>query len=390
MFGFVHPSRRLLGPAVLAAVGGWAVMTASRDESASNTATNTPAAEPATIQPAPQATVPNSQTLPGPPILGFAINAHHIDDLSVYLASVDRIAEVGANALIVVTPMFQQHVDSTDIRYLPGKCPTDEQLLAILARAKQRHLSTTLLPIVLIENPGEKDWRGVISPRDWDAWWVSYDRLIDRFLDIAVAAEVDRFCIGSELNTTESQIDRWRRIVQRVRSRYKGTITYSANWDRYDKVTIWPLVDVMSVSAYFELARDEPDAPVQKLREAWVRERDRLLLIAQRYDRPLMITEVGYPSLPSAAAFPWDYVAADGVMADHEAQARCYEAFFGAWSEVVSRPDSPVLGFHCYYWDPYHHGDRLDTGYGVDGKPALKTIADGFRAIRRRVAKNTS
>ena len=365
-------------------------MTASRDESASNTATNTPAAEPATIQPAPQATVPNSQTLPGPPILGFAINAHHIDDLSVYLASVDRIAEVGANALIVVTPMFQQHVDSTDIRYLPGKCPTDEQLLAILARAKQRHLSTTLLPIVLIEDPGEKDWRGVISPRDWDAWWNSYDRLIDRFLVIAVAAEVDRFCIGSELNTTESQIDRWRRIVQRVRSRYKGTITYSANWDRYDKVTIWPLVDVMSVSAYFELARDEPDAPVQKLREAWVRERDRLLLIAQRYDRPLMITEVGYPSLPSAAAFPWDYVAGDGVMADHAAQARCYEAFFGAWSEVVSRPDSPVLGFHCYYWDPYHHGDRLDTGYGVDGKPALKTIADGFRAIRRSVAKNTS
>ncbi len=117
---------------MLAAVGSWAVMTVSREESASNSATNTAATEPATIQPAPQATVPNSPTLPGPPILGFAINAHHIDDLSLYLASVDRIAEVGANALIVVTPMFQRHVDSTDIRYLPGKCPTDEQLLELL------------------------------------------------------------------------------------------------------------------------------------------------------------------------------------------------------------------------------------------------------------------
>ena len=365
-------------------------MAAPADGSAVNTASHAAVTGPAGTPAAPPAPVADAPPLPGPPILGFGINAHHIDDLSVYLAAVDRIADVGANALVVITPMFQRRVDSTDIRYLPGKCPTDEQLLALLARAKQRHLSTTLLPIVLIEDPADKDWRGVIRPHDWDAWWVSYDRLIDRFLDIAVAAEVDRFCIGSELNTTEPQIDRWRRIVQRVRSRYKGAITYSANWDRYDKVALWPLVDVMSVSAYFELARDEPDAPVQKLREAWARERDRLLLIAQRYDRPLLITEVGYPSLPSAAAFPWNYVADDGALADHEAQARCYEAFFDAWSEVVSRPDSPVLGFHCYYWDPYHHGGRWDTGYGVDGKPAMKTIADGFRTIRRRVAKNTN
>ncbi|MEE8153934.1 MAG: hypothetical protein V3T53_03120, partial [Phycisphaerales bacterium] len=112
MFGFVHPSRRLWGLAVLTAVGGWAVMAAPPDGSATNTASLAPG--PAGTPTAPPPPVADTPPLPGPPILGFGINAHHIDDLSLYLASVDRIAEVGANALIVVTPMFQRHVDSTD------------------------------------------------------------------------------------------------------------------------------------------------------------------------------------------------------------------------------------------------------------------------------------
>ena len=185
------------------ALGSWAVMAVPPEGIDANSAN-----------------VPQVHTFPGRPLLGFGLNAHHIGDLPLYLESINRIADVGANALIVVTPMFQRRVDSTDIRYLPGKCPTDEQLLAILARAKQRNLHTTLLPIVLIEKPGEKDWRGVIHPTDWNAWWASYDRFIDRFVNIAVNGDVDILSIGSELNTTEPQIDRWQKIAQRVRSQY--------------------------------------------------------------------------------------------------------------------------------------------------------------------------
>ncbi len=153
----------------------------------------------------------------GAPILGCAIVAHHIGDLSLYLRSVDRIAELGANALVVVTPMFQERADSTEIRFVPEKCPTDEQLLAILRRAKERGLTTALQPIVLIEHPGEKEWRGTIAPADWAAWWRSYDAFLDRFLDIATAAKVDLFTVGSELNSTEEQIDRWEAIVSKAR-----------------------------------------------------------------------------------------------------------------------------------------------------------------------------
>ncbi len=315
------------------------------------------------------------------PILGFALNAHHISNLDLYLTSVDRIAETGANALILVTPMFQEHIDSTEIRYLPGRCPTDAQLLAILERGHSRGLQTTLLPIVLIEAPRHKEWRGLIAPTDWDAWWASYQRFISRFVALAKAAEVDMLVVGSELNSTEDQIDRWQHVIARTRARYRGRLSYAANWDRYDHVKLWPLVDIMSVSAYFELSPNDEDAPLETLTARWADERDKMLKFAARWKRPLLLTEVGYPSLPWAAAHPWNYVPGAATQADHEAQARCYRAFFETWSRTVSDPASPALGFYCYYWDPYHNGGPADTGYGVAGKPALAIIRSAFAGI---------
>ena len=76
---------------------------------------------------------------------------------------------------------------------------------------------------------------------------------------------IDVFSVGSELNSTEDQADRWRHIVDRVRARFPGRVTYTANWDRYDNVTFWQMVDFISVSSYFELSREDPDAPVSRL-----------------------------------------------------------------------------------------------------------------------------
>ena len=95
----------------------------------------------------------------------------------------------------------------------------------------------------------------------------------------------------------------------------------------------------------------------------------------------------GTPALPPAAAYPWDYVPTDETETDHEAQARCYRAFFGAWSDALVRPGTGALGFNCYFWDPYHRGGAADTGYGIRGKPALGIIRQGFDHIRQATSR---
>jgi hypothetical protein len=348
--------------------------------------------------PRPAAPEPGRALAPGdggvpasrPPLLGFAINAHHISDLSLYLAAVDAIAGIGANGLLVVSPMFQRHVDSNEIRFVAQRCPTNEQLVAILQRARSRSLRTTLMPVVLIEEPGANDWRGVIRPTEPETWWAGYDRLMDRFLDIARAGGADVLSVGSELNSTEHDVDHWRRVIDRARRRFGGTLTYTANWDRYQTVPFWPLVDVISVSAYFELAPQEPQASPERLAGAWRSHRDRLLAFARSQQRPVMLMEVGYPSLPWAAAHPWDYVPRGDVTADHDAQARCWRGFFDAWAPELGRSRSPAAGLHCYCWDPYRHGGTSDTGYGVEGKPALDVIRNAFTRIRQSDAPDGS
>jgi hypothetical protein len=316
------------------------------------------------------------------PVVGFAINAHHISDLSLYLKSVDRVADLGANALIVLTPMIQPYVTSNEMSFVPGKCATDAQLVEILKRGRERGMHTTLLPIVLIDHPGEKDWRGVIKPASWDAWWRNYDAFTDRFVNIAAKAQADLLVIGSELNSTEDQFDRWERVAKRVRERFDGQISYSANWDRYEKIRLWPLVDVMCVSSYFELLRDDPEASETQLAKAWSKERAALLKAAAQWDRPLLLSEVGYPSLPWASAHPWNYVARQGSIADHKAQAKCWRAFFRAWTDTLTGENSPAAGFFGYCWSPYHSGDDWDTGYGIEGKPAYDIVKAGFARIR--------
>ncbi len=318
-----------------------------------------------------------------PPYLGVALNCHHIGDLELYFESVDHIAAMGANALVLVTPMFQHDVRANEVRLLPARCPTDTQLVAILRRAEQHGLDTTLLPIVLLEHAAEKEWRGVIDPEDWSAWWASYDRFIAYYLDIANRAGVDRFIVGSELNSTEPQIEQWRRIIRRVRGSFRGEVAYASNWDRYDLVDFWDELDLICVSAYFELV-DEGETPTpERLRERWIHERDRMLRIARRFDKPLYLTELGYPSVPWSVVYPWNYVAAEDTPADHAAQAAGYRAFFEAWAPVLAAADETgAIGVACYHWDPYRRGDDWDRGYGLRGKPSYGIVKDAFAMIR--------
>lgn len=315
------------------------------------------------------------------PVKGFALACHRIDDLGLYLDAVDSIAALGANTLLVSTPAYQEGLGASTLSFPEDRCPRDAQLEAILRRARERGLATILMPIVLLADPGPEEWRGLIDPEDPDGWWTAYAGVIDRFVALAARAPVDCLVVGSELNALEEDLDRWARLVTRVRRGYDGTLAYSANWDRFDRVALWPLVDVLGVSAYFELARDEPDAPIDRLVAAWEAPRRALLDAARGAQRPLLLTEIGYPALPWATAHPWNYVAPPGQRADAAAQARGWSAFFAAWREPLADADAPMLGVCGYRWDPYRAGGADDLGYGVAGRPAEAIIRAGYAAL---------
>ena len=92
----------------------------------------------------------------------------------------------------------------------------------------------------------------------------------------------------------------------------------------------------------------------------------------QRHRKPLIITEIGYPCLETAAVNPWDYILKDDSKVVPEEQARCYISFFNSWEE--SRVE--LAGVFFYDW--WGYGGESDPGYTPRDKPAEKVLQEWY------------
>jgi len=183
--------------------------------------------------------MPATSAPPSELMLGFALNLHHTDNINAYLTAIDEIAAMGFNTVEVLTPMFQDNGASESIAGGRGPRPEPgaEGLIKVLRHAREKGLTTVLMPLVLFENPRGNEWRGKIQPEKWDNWWKSYRKNIDYFIDIANEADASVFSIGSELLSTEKQLDRWEPLIAHAREKFRGRLSYSTNWDHYQKPT---------------------------------------------------------------------------------------------------------------------------------------------------------
>jgi hypothetical protein len=182
--------------------------------------------------------------------------------------------------------------------------------------------------------------------------------------------------IGSELVRTESKETQWRRLIREVRKVFSGRLSYSANWDHYRQIAWWDAVDIVGLTTYFDLTDRGRNPPtLQNLLAAWQEIREEIVTWQQRVNRPILFTEVGWPSMATGAQEPWNYYGAVD-RPDHRLQARCFEAFFRTWFQ---QPE--MTGYLVWEWrnKPDHEITdpkklAADTGYIPAGKPAIDVI----------------
>lgn len=319
------------------------------------------------------------------PIIGFAFSFHHAQDLKPYLRAVDELAAMGINSIQIVTPAFQTDGASEVITIDPQRSAQRQHIIDLIRYARGKGMNTALMPIVLFTNPRGTEWRGKIHPENWDNWWQSYHRTIDYFLAIAVEADASAFSVGSELLSTEKETERWTTLIAKVRQRFSGKLYYSTNWDHYHVPTYWNRLDYIGISCYWDmttLAKGQAPTAVD-LAQRWAQIRKQVLDFSAQQNRPILLTEIGYPSLPWGLKDPWNYVSGSDVKADHQVQARGYEALLAAWQDRLNHALTPsnsgpnttqekgeFAGLFFYSWDPYARADDRDTGYGIKGKPA--------------------
>lgn len=320
---------------------------------------------------APNGTSSRISSRDGLPLAAVGMQIQRVDWIDEYKKSIDEIADLGADAVKFVVDARQENGASARIYLDLRMTPTPGQLGELIRHAKERDLRVILMPIVLLDRPRDNEWRGKIAPLQdnggWNEWWKSYRAMLGHYAWIAEINEVDVLVVGSELLSTQSQTDQWRRTIRDVRKTYKGRLTYSANWDNYREVTFWDELDLIGMNSYWKFGTDrDPQPSVEQIEQRWADIQRDLLQFIGSQGKPLLFLEIGWFSQNNVAYEPWDYTR--NQPGDVQLQKRLYEGFFRAWW------GQPLLGgFSIWEWTPGDGGED-DTGYTPEGKPAEEVL----------------
>lgn len=309
-----------------------------------------------------------------PFIKGVAIGLYFENDKLRFEQMVDEVAALGASHVELVVQWVQEDIHATEI--LPDRLETipDLRLVQVTRHARSRGLEVVLLPILHLRQRRKGEWRGKLDPKSWDAWWRSYHSFIGHYARLAQLEGVSILSVGSELVPTEAMYLRWERVIEEVRSQFKGELLYSANWDNYEPVSFWNLVDYVGLTGYYKLT-DRLDPTLEELVTAWTRIRSDLRNFHAKVQRPLLFTELGYPSQDGAASNPWDYTT--GKPVDLEEQAACYEAVRKVW-----QGERILAGL--FWWNWFGYGGADSAYYTPKGKPAEAVIRSWYQGTLPR------
>ena len=242
----------------------------------------------------------------GLPYRGVAMTVQRVDWIDEYKKSIDEIASIGADTVLLVIDTRQENGKSSRIYLDMRITPTNDQLGELIDHAKKKNLRVILMPIVLLDHPTGNEWRGTIHPDSWDDWWASYRDMINFFAMAANVHHADVLVVGSELVSTEPMLDEWTKTIRGVREIFKGNLTYSSNWDHYEPIQFWDQLDLVAMNSYWKLG-DSKDATVPEIIQHWKEIQKPLRRFISKVHKPLLFTEVGWFSQDNVAYEPWDY-----------------------------------------------------------------------------------
>lgn len=210
------------------------------------------------------------------------------------------------------------------------------------------------------------------SAEQWQAWADRHTEELLPYAQIAEDYQVEMFSVGYEMRATEPEAEHWRAIIQKVREVYQGPLTYSSLPNEEADITWWDAVDFIGVDGYYNLSNSANPSETE-LKKGWVPYLNNLKQLSQKYNKSVILTEIGYPSTVSAAADPGNWM--HGTI-DLELQARLYKVLF----EVI-RENSWIRGVFIWAWDetPYQ-GGTCDFEHTPKGKPAENVMREFFGA----------
>lgn len=288
--------------------------------------------------------------------------------------SILDIRQVGANTVAVDLNWSQPSLTATP--RLDTLDMVIEQVAPVIDAIHNRGLDVFLRSNVVVDS-GE--FSGRITPAQTSTWFSDYGEIMDRVSTLAGEKNIAMLSVGSNLNQLEANefVGDWQQLIGNVRSKFNGTVTYSADvadnvGGGFRDLSWWNEVDVIGVNAFLPLSFDFNAIPEALVEGAvgWV---DDFELWYQDSDlnQKIVFTDIGYRSQDGGAVFPLERA---GDRVDLDEQAHAYEAI---QSTFESRDWWDGAFWTGWQADP-HVGGPGDADFSPQGKPAEAVLANFY------------
>ncbi len=286
------------------------------------------------------------------------------------------VKDIGVNWISQTPFGWQRNANDTLIRgetsaQTPWWGESKQGLIATTMLARKEGIKTLLKPHLWIRDswPGEIEMK---SEQEWKSWFRNYENFILPYAILADSIGIEILCIGTELHKTVKRPE-WVVLIKKIKGLYSGKLTYAANFSgEFEDVPFWNDLDYIGVQAYFPLAATK-NPGMKEIVQGWKTPIKQMEKVHQRFNKPILFTELGYKSTPDAAMEPWRWPEQEEEIS-FETQERCYEAFFQTvW------PLDWVAG--VYFWKWYPHAPRRPTkgDFTPQGSPAEAVMRSWFK-----------
>lgn len=296
--------------------------------------------------------------------------------------SLKALAATGATHTEIVPVWTVQGSWDPSVVFNPKLSPGNDSIVQALEDAISAGLQPILKPHVDCQ---DGEWRALIGQSwnqgasEWTTFFDTYTVYMQTMAQIAADHGAVGFVVGTELvsATKDYNTQSWYNVIAAVRKIYpesQGWMSYAANWGGWGgpepwDVQFWDKMDFIGIDAYYPLTQQgTADPPLSALVDAWGPIVTNLTALSEKWSgKPILFTELGYQSVPTAACFDSDN---NQQPPDEAAQANAYTAMFQAvWDQDW------FAGVHWWRWAPTPFaGGKCDNQWTPQGKQALKVL----------------
>ncbi|MBA6153511.1 glycoside hydrolase [Gelidibacter gilvus] len=297
-----------------------------------------------------------------------SIGQHHIEP----------VVNLGANYAAIMPFDFVKDLAHPEISFNTGRQwfgETEEGVKQYINLLHNSDIQVMLKPQIWV-------WRGEFTgfikmthEADWKLLENSYSDFILAYAKVAQEANVDIFCIGTELeNFIDERPSYWKELIIEVKKIYKGKLTYAANWNEYERTPFWDDLDFIGIDAYFPVdAKQSPT--ISGAKKGWQVHKAAIKNYAMKHKKQILFTEFGYRSIDFAGRAPWTVDRVEKQV-NLEAQAILTQALLEEfWHE------NWFAGGFVWKWFHKHNavGGKDDNRFTPQNKPAEEVIRTFYK-----------